>query len=154
MSNLILNIACSVQMSQVARTTLLKALSRNASMALAKPAEDLTLVLNCDSGMMVQGKFGPAALVRRSSQPCHPVHACTLLPRSHRSCKQMHIPQFPYLFSTFMMWIASIQNDLRNMQHQTLARAAVHSRTANSQRRKRTVAGTSASHTFYSQTSN
>mmetsp|Transcript_41827 Transcript_41827/g.81782 ORF Transcript_41827/g.81782 Transcript_41827/m.81782 type:complete len:125 (-) Transcript_41827:261-635(-) len=67
MSNLILNVVCSVSLSVTARTTLMKKLSANASKALQRPAEDLTLILNSDSGMMVEGKFGPAALVQISS---------------------------------------------------------------------------------------
>lgn len=105
MSNLILNIACSVQMSQVARTTLLKALSRNASIALAKPAEDLTLVLNCDSGMMIQGKFGPAALVCAAASHCQPRSRCPA--HTQAQIKHPHSLQGHCAASTFMH-VASI----------------------------------------------
>jgi hypothetical protein len=95
-------------------------------MALAKPAEDLTLVLNCDSGMMVQGKFGPAALVRRSSQPL--VTQCTPVPHFAEITQQLQINADSAVF----LRIEHIhdedclhQNELRSMPRQILASALV-----------------------------
>ena len=50
-------------MSSVSRTALLKNISENVSIALKKPQKDFTLSLNTDTGIMVDGKFGPAATV-------------------------------------------------------------------------------------------
>mmetsp|Transcript_36309 Transcript_36309/g.75912 ORF Transcript_36309/g.75912 Transcript_36309/m.75912 type:complete len:117 (-) Transcript_36309:217-567(-) len=60
---MIVQISTSVNLSSVARTTLLKTLSLNTSKALQKPESALTLCLHSDSGMMVGGRFGPCAVV-------------------------------------------------------------------------------------------
>ena len=55
---MIVQISTSVNLSSVARTTLLKTLSLNTSKALQKPESALTLCLHSDSGMLVGGRWG------------------------------------------------------------------------------------------------
>ena len=54
---MILQISTSVNLSAMARTTLLKTLSSNAAKAIQQPESALTVCLHSDAGIMVGGRF-------------------------------------------------------------------------------------------------
>ena len=54
---MILQISTSINLSAVARSTLLKTLSFNAAKAIQQPESALTVCLHSDSGILVGGRF-------------------------------------------------------------------------------------------------